>query len=139
MIIGYLFILIVTLRLESGAVHHVADELTRRHPIACSPLRGKHASRFASGTPHCALTLLRRAVAAPQANPPYTVGGLVQSPYKPSGAFAAVVVGERIVAGSTLPRERAGSRTARCVVPVGASWRNRSCGDADHALVYTLY
>ena len=79
MIIGYLFILIVTLRLESGAVHHVADQL------------------------------------------------------------APVVVGEHIVAGGTLPGERAGSRTAQRVVPVGASWRNRSCGDADHALVYTLY
>ena len=52
--------------------------------------------------------------------------------------LAPVVVGEHIVAGSTLPRERAGSRAARCAVPVGASWRNRSCGDADHALVFTL-
>ena len=99
---------VVVPSVESGAVHHVADQLTRRHPIACSPLRGKRASRF------------------------------VQSPYKPSGAFAAVVVGEHIVAGGTLPRERAGSRSTQCVVSVGASWRNRSCGDADHALVYTL-
>ena len=52
--------------------------------------------------------------------------------------FAPVVVGEHIVAGGTLPCERAGSRAAQGVVPVGVSWRNRSCGDADHALVYTL-
>ena len=113
---------VVVPSVEPGAVHHIADELTRRHPIACSPPRGKRAPRFASGTPHCALTLLRRAVAAPQANPPYTVGGLVQSPYKPSGAFAAVIVSERIVAGGTLPRERAGSRAAQGVALVGAAW-----------------
>ena len=99
---------VVVPSVEPGAGHHVADQLTRRHPIACSPLRGKRASRF------------------------------VQSPYKPSGAFAAVVVCEHVVAGSTLPRERAGSRTSQRVVLVCASWRNRSCGDADHALVYTL-
>ena len=44
--------------------------------------------------------------------------GGVQSPYKSSGAFAAVVVGEHIVAGGTLPRERAGSRASQCVVLV---------------------
>ena len=71
-------------------------------------------------------------------------GGAVVVPSVEPGAvhhvanqLAAVVVGEHIVAGGTRPRERAGSRATQCVVPVGASWRNRSCGDADHALVYT--
>ena len=71
-------------------------------------------------------------------------GGAVVVPSVEPGAghhvadqLAPIVVCEHIVAGSTLPCERAGSRTARCVVPIGASWKNRSCGDADHALVYT--
>ena len=73
-------------------------------------------------------------------------GGAVVIPAVEPGAvhhvanqLAPVVVCEHVVAGGTLPRERAGSRATQCVVPVGASWRNRSCGDADHALVYTLY
>ena len=56
-------------------------------------------------------------------------GGAVVVPSVEPGAFhhvadqlAPVVVGEHVVAGGSLPRERAGSRTSQRVVLVCAAW-----------------